>query len=200
MQAPSPSTFRPSATQYRGPFTITCTRVLFLSSLPSFPQAIVEDILLKSGLARPGTSTYGSTYMSVNGHKPVISAAVATAVEVYALDRLCNMLLTGERLESYLPSLLPSVAVPASGLVLPLPRFLFCCLSALGITWVGTVIESCIAEGTFRKQHKWSRANAGTQDLLMHGRSATRPCADVCPCPCVVLHRVVCRRCWAQAR
>lgn len=55
----------------------------------------MEDILQKSGLARPGTSTYGSTYMSVNGHKPVISAAVASAVEVYALDRLCSMLLTG---------------------------------------------------------------------------------------------------------
>jgi hypothetical protein len=63
-----------------------------------FLQAIVEDILLKSGLARPGTSTYGSTYMSVNGNKPVISAAVASAVEVYALDRLCSMLLTGELL------------------------------------------------------------------------------------------------------
>lgn len=59
-------------------------------------QAIVEDILLKSGLARPGTSTYGSTYMAVNGHKPVISAAVYHAVEVYALDRLCSMLLTGK--------------------------------------------------------------------------------------------------------
>lgn len=78
----------------------------------------MEDILLKSGLARPGTSTYGSTYMSVNGHKPVISAAVATAVEVYALDRLCNMLLTGEHQGHCLPSLLPSLVVPAGGLVL----------------------------------------------------------------------------------
>lgn len=66
------------------------------TSLTPLTQAIVEDILQKSGLARPGTSTYGSTYMSVNGHKPEISAAVASAVEVYALDRLCKMLLTGE--------------------------------------------------------------------------------------------------------
>lgn len=56
----------------------------------------MEDILLKSGLARPSTSTYGSTYMSVNGHKPTISVAVSVAVEVYALDRLCSMLMTGE--------------------------------------------------------------------------------------------------------
>jgi hypothetical protein len=55
----------------------------------------VEDILQKSGLARPGTSTYGSTYSAVNGHRPVISAAVRTAVEHWALDRLCSMLLTG---------------------------------------------------------------------------------------------------------
>lgn len=58
-------------------------------------NAIVDDILAKSGLARPGTSTYGSTYMSVNGNKPVISSAVRAAVEFH-LDRLCNMLLTGE--------------------------------------------------------------------------------------------------------
>lgn len=57
--------------------------------------AILNDILAKSGLARPGTSTYGSTYMSVNGHKPVISRAVRAAVE-FQLDRLCRMLLTGE--------------------------------------------------------------------------------------------------------
>eukprot|EP00879_Flechtneria_rotunda_P017240 GHRR01018061.1.p1 GENE.GHRR01018061.1~~GHRR01018061.1.p1 ORF type:complete len:536 (+),score=226.49 GHRR01018061.1:832-2439(+) len=57
--------------------------------------AIVDDILSKSGLARPGTSTYGSTYMYVNGHKPSISAAVRGAVEFH-LDRLCNMLLVGK--------------------------------------------------------------------------------------------------------
>jgi hypothetical protein len=36
--------------------------------------------------------------MAVNGNPPQISAAVAHAVEVYALDRLTSMLLTGEAL------------------------------------------------------------------------------------------------------
>jgi hypothetical protein len=33
--------------------------------------------------------------MSVNGNPPAIASAVRYAVEVYALDRLCSMLLTG---------------------------------------------------------------------------------------------------------
>lgn len=56
--------------------------------------AIVDDILRKSGLARPGTSVYGSTYMSVNGNRPVIAGAVRAAVERH-LDRLCRLLLSG---------------------------------------------------------------------------------------------------------
>jgi glutathione S-transferase len=58
-------------------------------------KAIVDDILTKSGIARPTKSVYGTTYMSVNGHRPRISSAVRLAVEL-VLDQLCNMLLTGD--------------------------------------------------------------------------------------------------------
>jgi hypothetical protein len=57
-------------------------------------DAILEDIVRKSGLARPTADAYGATYQSFNGNKPKISPAVIEAVDLQ-LRRVCMLLLTG---------------------------------------------------------------------------------------------------------
>uniref|UniRef100_A0A383VDH2 GST N-terminal domain-containing protein n=1 Tax=Tetradesmus obliquus TaxID=3088 RepID=A0A383VDH2_TETOB len=56
-------------------------------------EAIVDDILQKSGIARRGRRS-GSTYVSINGNKSQVSPAVRNAV-TFHLDRLTTLLLTG---------------------------------------------------------------------------------------------------------
>jgi muconolactone delta-isomerase len=57
--------------------------------------AILEDIIRKSGLARPNADAYGATYQSFNGYKPKISPALVEAVDD-SLKRLCLLLLSGQ--------------------------------------------------------------------------------------------------------
>ena len=56
----------------------------------------MEDIAAKSGLARPTASSFGRTFVSVNGGSPRLSSAVREAIDMH-LRRLAGLLLVGLR-------------------------------------------------------------------------------------------------------
>lgn len=57
-------------------------------------DVVTDDILINGGLARRNAHLYGSTYHAANGHQPMMSLAIAEAVD-YHLLRVCCQLLTG---------------------------------------------------------------------------------------------------------